>query len=90
MNISTKKKQQLKQEAHHLKPVILIGIKGLTDAVHNEIAAALKAHELVKISVREHEKEDIDIMSEQICGLHEAQRIQRVGHTITVWRKRKE
>jgi len=37
MNLSTKQKQHLKGLAHSLKPVVLLGANGLTEAVLAEI-----------------------------------------------------
>ena len=42
-------KRSLRAQAHHLKPVVLIGQHGVTDAVIAEIGIALDAHELIKI-----------------------------------------
>ena len=36
-----KQRQHLKMKAHHLKPVIMIGSKGLTEPVHKELDIAL-------------------------------------------------
>ena len=38
--------------AHHLHPVVAIGAEGLTPAVLKETDAALRAHGLVKLRVR--------------------------------------
>ena len=43
------KKKALKAKAHVLKPTVMIGQHGLTDAVIAEIDIALNAHELIKI-----------------------------------------
>ena len=51
MAISSKFKQQLKARAHKLKPIVLIGGNGLTEAVQNEIEHSLTAHELIKIHI---------------------------------------
>lgn len=48
MNLSTKQKQYLKGLAHNLKPVVLMGANGLTEAVLAEIEIALDYHELIK------------------------------------------
>ena len=48
MNLSTKQKQHLKGLAHSLKPVVLLGANGLTEAVLAEIEIALDHHELIK------------------------------------------
>lgn len=89
MPFDTKKRQQLKAHAHALKPVIIIGNKGLTPAVHNEIELALETHELIKIKVNDHDRDQIKAMLPQICSTHLAEHIQTVGHIITIWRKKK-
>ena len=43
--------KQLKAQSHSLKPVVIIGNNGLTEAVHQEIECALEAHELIKIKM---------------------------------------
>ena len=44
-------KLKLKKLAQQLKPVVIIGQKGLTEAVINEVDIALKAHECIKIKI---------------------------------------
>jgi RNA-binding protein len=87
--LDTKLRQQLKARAHNLKPVIIIGSKGLTLMVHNEIEQAITAHELIKIKVNDHDREAIKVMGQEICATHLAEHIQTMGHVITVWRKKK-
>ena len=43
--------RHLKSLAHPLKPVVLIGQKGLTESVLEEIERALHDHELIKIKL---------------------------------------
>lgn len=88
--LSQTDRKMLKQAAHHLKPVILIGGKGLTEAVQNEIARALFDHELVKIKVSGQERADRDAMIAAIESEHEAQLVQRVGHMATFYKKKEE
>lgn len=90
MELSSKSRQELRKQAHALKPVILIGNKGLTPAVHNEIEQALETHELIKIKVNEHDRDAIKAMVPEICGTHLAELIQKIGHVITIWRKKKK
>jgi RNA-binding protein len=45
-------KRKLKQSAHRLKPVVLVGQHGLTAAVMAEIDRALTDHELIKVRFR--------------------------------------
>jgi RNA-binding protein len=49
----------LKTLAHDKKPIVLLGHKGVTDAVIKETGAALLAHELVKIRLHGEDKEAI-------------------------------
>lgn len=87
MTIKSFSRRALRKKAHHLKPVIIIGSKGLTEQVHNEIDIALEAHELIKIKVNDHDKDDIKLMVPEICKTNRAEHIQTIGHIITVWRK---
>jgi putative YhbY family RNA-binding protein len=47
----------MKTQAHGLKPVIMIGQAGLTEAVLKEIELALDTHELLKIKIRAEREE---------------------------------
>ena len=71
----------LKAQAHHLKPIILVGKNGITESLIAEIDAALKAHELIKIKF--HKKLET---LEWLADL-KAQLIETKGHTITIYRK---
>lgn len=57
MNLSTKQKQHLKGLAHGLKPVVLMGANGLTEAVLAEIEIALNHHELIKVKIASEDRE---------------------------------
>jgi len=85
--MNPEQKLKLKQNAYHLKPVILIGQKGLSDAVIEEIELALKAHELVKVKISGWEKLDRLEMLKTICQQTQAEQVQTIGHTITIYRK---
>ena len=89
MILQSKEKRKLRQQAHKLKPVIIIGSKGLTEAVQQEIDLALDTHELLKIKVNDHDKEQIKVMIPEICAENNAHHVQTIGRTITIWRKRK-
>ena len=42
-------KRKLKSLAHHLKPVVLIGQKGITESLIKAVDKALSDHELIKV-----------------------------------------
>ena len=88
--ISKEKKIKLRKLAHHLKPIILIGQKGLTDAVELEIERALYDHELIKIHVAGADKQERQTMVDKICLDRDAMLIQAIGNVAVIYRKREE
>jgi len=83
-------RQELKAKAHHLKPIILMGAKGLTPAVIEETNIALTAHELIKIKINGVEKEDKKAVATDICQQLQAELVQLIGHTAIIYRKNKK
>lgn len=51
--LTSKQRAHVRALAHDKKPVVLIGHKGVTEAVVNETAGALLAHELIKVRLGE-------------------------------------
>ena len=78
-------KKKLKSEAHSLKPVVIIGQSGLTDAVLAEIELALDHHELLKVKIRA-ERDERKLISEKICTSTGAELIQSIGQVIVIYR----
>ncbi len=83
-------KKALKAQAHHLKPVILLGVKGLTSAVIEETNIALESHELIKVKINGVEKEEKQTVVEDICRQLQAELVQIIGNTAIIYRKNKE
>ncbi len=81
--------KQMKTKAHDLKPVIIIGQAGLTEAVNKEIELALDTHELIKIKIRAERKERRHIQ-QLICSETSAELIQSIGQIIVIYRKKPE
>jgi len=81
-------KQKLKQQAHHLKPVVMIGTQGLTESVQLEIETALTAHELIKIKMNAGTKKEREQMIEDICKERDAELIQAVGYVVVIYREK--
>ncbi len=85
--INTALKQALKAQAHHLKPVVLMGSKGLTPAVVEETNIALTDHELIKVKINGAEKPDRMLMASDLCQQLDAALIQLIGNTAIIYRK---
>jgi RNA-binding protein len=85
-NITNNKRKELKKKSYALKPIIMIGQNGLTDAVINEIDLALKAHELIKVRAKCSDK---DARNEQCLEIKEklnANIIHRIGFITVLYR----
>jgi RNA-binding protein len=88
--LNTTLRQSLKAEAHHLKPVVLLGAKGLTPAVVSETDIALVAHELIKVKINGAEKADRQLMAADLCEQLQAELVQLIGNTAIIYRKNVE
>lgn len=78
----------LRSLAHNLKPVVLLGQHGLTEAVTAEIELALEHHELIKVRVPGMERDDKRDVIEVICERTGADLVQAIGHMAVLFRKR--
>ncbi|KLV07624.1 MULTISPECIES: ribosome assembly RNA-binding protein YhbY [Photobacterium] len=87
MNLSTKQKQYLKGLAHNLKPVVLMGANGLTEAVLAEIELALDHHELIKVKVAAEERETKFLIVDAIVRETKAEKVQVIGNTLVLYRQ---
>lgn len=85
--INTELKKNLKAQAHHLKPVVIIGSKGLTPAVVEETNVALIAHELIKVKIHGAERPDRILMANDLSQQLEADLIQLIGNTVVLYRQ---
>jgi RNA-binding protein len=83
--MDTAHKKQLKMQAHDLKPVVIIGQAGLTDAVLTEIDIALDYHELIKVKIRA-ERDERTAIGKEICNAISAELIQSIGQIIIIYR----
>jgi RNA-binding protein len=88
--LTPKLKKQLKQQAHHLHPVIMIGQHGLTPAVTAEAIGALKAHELIKIKINGADRDERAEIRAAICAATEADLIQAIGNMLVIYRAKSD
>ncbi|AJA44120.1 ribosome assembly RNA-binding protein YhbY [Frischella perrara] len=86
MNLSNKQKQYLKGEAHHLKPVVMIGANGLTEGVLAEIENALEYHELIKVKVSAEDRETKKLICDAIIRETDATQVQLIGSILTLFK----
>lgn len=86
MSLNNAQKKHLRGLAHDLNPVVMIGDKGLTDNVMNEIAIALDHHELIKVRIRA-ERDDRAGISNEIVAATGAEIAQSIGQILVLFRR---
>jgi RNA-binding protein len=86
MTLTGKQKNYLRGIAHNLNPVVMIGGKGLTDAVMNEIELALDQHELLKIKLPGNEKAEKVALLAQITSRSNSEPVQIIGRVAVIYR----
>ncbi|KWO81820.1 YhbY family RNA-binding protein [Burkholderia ubonensis] len=86
LSLSPAERSALRSEAHALKPVVLIGAEGLTDAVLKEIKVHVDAHQLIKIRVFGDERDERIAIYDEICDRLNAAPIQHIGKLLVIWR----
>lgn len=87
MNLSTKQKQFLKGLAHNLKPVVLLGANGLTEAVVAEIDSALNSHELIKVKIASEDRDTKNLIADAIVRESRATKVQVIGKILIIYRQ---
>ena len=90
MTLSAKERQALKAAAHHLRPVVIIGQKGITDSLTREADAALTAHELIKVQVQQGERDARKQCAETLAAATDAELVQQIGKTFVLYRPKPE
>ena len=85
-NLSSSERKYLRNQAHHLEPVVLIGKNGIKDGTIESINRVLEARELIKIKFREFKDEKLSL-SEKIAELTNSQVVGVIGHTVIIFRQ---
>ena len=87
MELTTKQKLYLRNKAHDLKPVVMLGKKGLADTVIAEIISSVEHHELIKVKVALEDKEQKDAVAEEIAKLTQTEVVQFIGNNLILFKQ---
>jgi RNA-binding protein len=90
MTLTGKQKNYLRGVAHNLKPIVMLGGKGLTEAVLAEIDLALQHHELIKVKLSTNSKSEKVAALAQITSQTDSQPVQLIGRIGVIYREAKE
>ncbi|MGZ3122339.1 ribosome assembly RNA-binding protein YhbY, partial [Bacillus subtilis] len=80
----------LRSKAHHLTPIFQVGKGGVNDNMIKQIAEALEARELIKVSVLQNCEEDKNDVAEALVKGSRSQLVQTIGNTIVLYKESKE
>lgn len=86
LELTVEQRKYLKAQAHALKPVVMIGTQGLSEAVIKETERALAAHELIKIRVLGDEREVREAYLAQLCEALNAAPVLHIGKLLLIYR----
>jgi RNA-binding protein len=86
MELTEKQRRHLKGLAHPLKPIILMGNAGLTEAVIAETQRALLDHELIKVRLPGQERAERDALLQTLADKTQSALVTRIGHVAVLYR----
>jgi RNA-binding protein len=90
MTLSESQKKYLRGLGHGLKPVVMIGDAGLTEAVLAEFENSLEHHELLKVRVKVGDRAARDSIIAALCDSAGAELVQRIGNMALLYRENPE
>lgn len=90
LELTPQQRKFLKAQAHSLKPVVMIGGNGLTEAVLKETERALAAHELIKIRVMNDDRAVREAWLADICAQIGCAPVQHIGKLLLVYKPAEE
>ncbi|MGE4368183.1 MAG: YhbY family RNA-binding protein [Burkholderiaceae bacterium] len=86
LEITPQQRSELRAAAHPLKPVVLIGEKGLSDAVLKEIEVHLNAHGLIKVRVAGDDRPARVALYDTLCETLSCAPVHHLGKTLIIYR----
>src|SRR6187402_3113227 len=87
MALTERQKKHLRRLGHELHPIVLVGQKGLTSGVAEELRLALEHHELVKLRARVGDREERDSILGELARLTGSEFIYRIGNVGLFYKK---
>jgi len=86
LEITSRERSALRSAAHPLRPVVLVGDKGLSDAVLKEIDLNLTSHGLIKVRVAGDDREARVEMLDRICDVLSCAPVHHLGKMLILYR----
>ena len=90
MPLTPSQRRYLRGLAHPLKPVLMLGAKGVTTSLLAELEHALDDHELIKVKLPAGEREDRETALNLLLDASRAEKVQTIGHVAVLYRRNTE
>jgi len=84
--LTPEQRKNLRSQAHHLDPVVMIGGEGFSAAVRKELDAALSAHGLIKVRVFSDARDKRELLLKEAAAALGAAPVQHIGKLLVLWR----
>lgn len=85
--LTATQRRYLRGLCHALKPLVMLGNKGLTDGVKAELDLTLTHHELVKIKLSGSDRDERQQQLDALLAATGAELVQQIGHVVSVFRR---
>ncbi|MDE2271933.1 MAG: ribosome assembly RNA-binding protein YhbY [Xanthomonadaceae bacterium] len=87
MALTSSQIRYLRGLAHPLKPVVMLGGKGVTAGVLKELDQALDDHELIKVRLSGGDRTERANELDRLIGSSHAETVQTIGHIAVLYRR---
>ena len=86
MKLTNNQKKHLRTLAHDLRPIVMVGQQGLSNAVLAELESTMTKHELLKIKVRADGREEKKKIVNKILEFSQSALLQVIGGVLIIYR----
>ncbi|HKJ16772.1 MAG TPA: ribosome assembly RNA-binding protein YhbY [Xanthomonadales bacterium] len=86
MALNNRQIRYLRGLTHKLNPIVMVGDKGLSENIFNEIETALDHHELIKVRIRTDRENRREWMA-QIAEKSKAEQVHSIGQVVCFYRR---
>ena len=87
MSLSSADKKHYRAIAHNLNPVIIVGDKGLSEGLIDEVNRALRDHELIKVKVAIGDRDDRASLINDLVEKTASKLVQSIGKVAVILKK---
>lgn len=89
MALSAAEKKHFRGIGHHLKPIILVGGNGLSEALLAELDRALEEHELIKVKVHAEDRDNRRAVIAALPAAVGCELVNTIGNIALIYRAAK-